>query len=139
VKLALKTVILFIASWLVGLLSYVGGCAAIYRQSISLTSGDFRFALLWSFGAYALCFLVLYLPALFTLRRLLYGVRPVWAFPVLSILLGIVPTALIFFSWGGGIHSLISAEASLFYCMFAAVGLVVGFGYARMHGHAEIA
>ena len=138
VNRALKTLFLFIISWLVGLLGYVGGGAVIYRQSIALTSGDFRFVLFWSLGAFAVSFLLLYLPALFTLRRLLHGVRPVWPFPIVAVVLGIAPTALIFFMWGGGIRSLISPEASQFHCMFVAVGLIAGFGYTRIHSHANV-
>lgn len=135
----IKTLFLFIISWFLGLLSYVAGCAVIYRQPIPLTSGDFRFVLFWSLAAFALSFVLLYLPALFTLRRLLHGVRPVWPFPIVAIVLGVVPTALIFIIWGGGIRSLISPEASLFHCMFVAVGLIVGFGYAHIHSHANAA
>lgn len=136
INFAMKTLFLFIMSWLVGLLSYLGGLAVFFGAPIMLTLDYFPPLLFWSLAAFTLSFLLIYLPALFTLRRLLHGVRPIWPFPILAIVLGIFPTALIFFMWGGGIRSLISPEASLFHCMFAAIGLIVGLGYTRIHSHA---
>ncbi len=127
----MKIIIIFLASWVVGLAAYLGSLALFYRQSIS--SGDLSAVLFWSLLAFALAFFVLYLPALFRVRRWLRGVRPLWPFPLLAVLLGVVPTALILFFWGGGVRSLVSPEASLFYSMFAAVGVVVGFGFAHVY------
>jgi hypothetical protein len=77
---------------------------------------------------------LVYLPSLYGLRHLLHGVRPGWPFPLLAVLLGIVPIAVIFSIWGGlSFRVLTSPEASLFYAMFAVVGLVVGFGFTRIH------
>lgn len=131
----MKTVILFTVSWLIGLCAYAGSCALFYRQTISLASADFRSVVLYSFIAFAVAFCVVYLPSLLALRRLLHGVRPVWPFPVVAALLGVLPTALVLFYWGGTLRSLLSPEASLFYSMFGAVGIIVGIGFTRIYGH----
>ena len=41
-------------------------------------------------------------------------------------LLGVAPTAMIIFFWGGGLVGLISPEASLFYILFGVVGVILG-------------
>jgi len=124
-----KIIIIFIVSWVVGLAAYLGSLALFYRQSISF--GDLTAVLFWSILAFAVAFFALYLPALHAMRRWLHGVRPLWPFPLLAVLLGVVPTAAIaFFFSGGDVRSLASPEASLFYSMFGAAGIVVGLGYA---------
>lgn len=128
---AVKVIIIFLASWMVGLAAYIGSLALCFGQSIS--SGDLTAVLFWSLLAFAVSFLVLYLPALFAMRQLLRGVRPLWPFPLLAVLLGVAPTVLILVILGGGVRSLASPEASLFYSMFGAVGVVVGFGYAFIY------
>lgn len=129
----MKIVFIFFVSWSVGLATYVGSLALFYHESIS--SGDLSAVLIWSLLAFALTFLTIYLPVLLGLRRLLHGVRPMWLFPLLALFLGVVPTALIVFFWGGGVRSLLSPEAYLFYSMFAAVGVVVGFGFTFIYRH----
>jgi hypothetical protein len=129
----MKIIGIFVTAWLVGLAAYLGSLALFYRQSIS--AGDLSAVLFWSLLAFALAFFALYLPVLFGVRRWLRGVRPLWPFPLLAVLLGVVPTALMLFFWGGGIQSLFSPEASLLYSMFAAVGVVVGFGFAFIYRH----
>lgn len=128
---AVKIVVIFLAAWMVGLAAYIGSLALFFGQSISL--GDFTAVLFWSLLVFAVSFLVLYLPALSAMRRWLRGVRPLWPFPLLAVLLGVAPTALILVLLGGGIRSLASPEASLFYSMFGAVGIVVGSGYALIY------
>jgi hypothetical protein len=124
-----KIITIFLVSWVVGLAAYVGALALFYRQSIS--SGDLTAVLFWSILAFAVAFFALYLPALHAMRRWLRGVRPLWPFPLLAVLLGVVPTtAIVFFFSGGDVRSLASAEATLFYSMFGAAGIVVGLGYA---------
>ena len=120
-------------AWGVGLVAYVGSLVLFYRQSIS--SGDLSAVLFWSLLAFAPAFFAMYLPVLLGVRRLLRGVRPLWPFPLLAVLLGIVPTALILFFWGGDVQSLFSPEGTLLYSMFAAVGVVVGFGFAFIYRH----
>jgi hypothetical protein len=129
----LKIILVFLTAWVIGLAAYLGALALIYRQSIS--AGDFSAVLIWSLLAFVIAFCVLYLPALFGLRWWLRGVRPLWPFPLLAVLLGIVPTALIVFLWSGGLRSLLSPESSLFYAMFATVGVVVGVGFALIYRH----
>jgi hypothetical protein len=64
------------------------------------------------------------------LAGMLKGYRPFWAFPVAALGLGVVPTALILLVFGGRARDLASPEASLFYCMFSVVGIVVGSAFA---------
>jgi len=133
----MKTLLLFVISWLIGLCAYVGSCALFYRQTIG--SADLFSAALYSFIAFAIAFCVVYLPSLLALRRLLNGTRPVWPFPLVAALLGVLPTALVLFGWGGTLRSLVSHEASLFYAMFGAVGLVVGIGFTRIYRRDKVA
>lgn len=133
----MKIIGIFLTSWVVGLAAYLGSLALFSRQFISW--GDFSAVVIWSLLAFAVAFFVLYLPALFGMRRWLRGVRPLWPFPLVAVLLGVVPTALILLYWGGGIRALLSSEACLFYCMFAAAGVVVGFGFAFIYRHHRVA
>jgi hypothetical protein len=129
----MKLIGLLLASWVVGLAAYIGALALFYRQPLS--SGDLAAVLLGSLVAFTVVFFALYLPVLLGVRRLLRGVRPLWPFPVLAVLLGLVPTALILLYWGGGTSSLFSPEACLFYAMFAAIGVAVGLGFAFIYRH----
>lgn len=128
-----KTLRLFIASWVIGLAAYVVSCALFYGQRIPITSGDFRSVAFCSVIAFAVAFYLVYLPAFLALRRLLRGVHPAWPFPVLAILLGVLPTAMILFFWGGTLRSLFSSEATLFYTMFVSVGFMSGIGFTRIY------
>ncbi|RYD74281.1 MAG: hypothetical protein EOP84_20160 [Verrucomicrobiaceae bacterium] len=130
-KTASKLILLAIVAWAAGLLAYVVSLAAFYRQSIS--HGDFVAVVVWSAIGFFLAFVAVYLPALLGLRRLLGGVRPAWPFPLASILLGVAPTAFVLLYWGGGLRSLFSSEASLFYSMFSVIGILLGLGYVRIH------
>ncbi len=128
---------MFLGSWLAGLAAYLGALGLFYGQSIS--RGDLLAVCFWSLLAFALAFFGLYLPVLLGVRRLLRGVRPLWPFPFVAGLLGVVPTAAICLFWGGGVRSLVSAEASLFYSMFATVGIVVGFAFVFIYRHENAA
>ena len=128
-----KLSLLCIIAWLIGVLAYVGAIALLYRQSIS--SADLLAVSLWSAIGFALAFFLIYLPVLVFLRLILGGVRPRWVFPLVAAFLGIAPTAFILFTWGGGVRSLFSHEASMFYAMFAVVGLILGIGYTRIHAN----
>ena len=123
----MKIITVFITSWLAGLAAYLGALALFYGQTIS--RGDLMAVVFGSLLAFAPAFFGLYLPVLFGIRRLLRGVRPLWPFPVVAALLGVVPTAGICFYWGGGVRSLFSHEAFLFYSMFTTVGVVVGLSF----------
>ena len=127
----MNDMLVFFASWLAGSVTYVASCAVFYRQSIG--AGDLKAVLFSSLIVYGLAFLLVYRPALRGLRRRLGGVRPLWPFPVVATMLGVVPTALIGFFYGGNLDSLLSAEAALFYSMFSAVGIVVGCGFVLTH------
>jgi len=118
-----------VLAWLAGLVAYIAALALLYGQWMS--RGDFTSIIIASLVAFALCFWLVYLPALRAARRVL-GKRPAFVFPVIAMLLGIIPTALIARVWGGSYASLYTPEAVLFSIMFAAVGLVVGIGFARL-------
>ena len=92
------SIALFLVSWAAGVGTYIAALHVFFGQRMELTSprnGDFRFVVISSFVAFALLFGGVYLPLLFGLRRWLRGVRPIWPFPVLAMLLGVVPTAAI--------------------------------------------
>jgi hypothetical protein len=117
------------------LAAYFLALLLIYGEPLAW-SGDTKAVLLWSAVAFGASFVVLYIPALHAVRRVLGGVSPRWPFPVLAGALGVVPTATIAYFNGGNLRSLLSQEAFLFYIMFAAVGLVVGVGFAVVHRNA---
>jgi hypothetical protein len=124
-----------LASWAVGITTYLLSLAAFYHQSIS--RGDLSAVLFWSLLASLVAFPIVYLPCMFLLRRLLRGRSSVLLFPVAASLLGIIPTFLILLSQGGRVRDLISHEAFLFYCMFIAVGVVFGLGFVWLYGRAN--
>ena len=86
--------------------------------------------LVWSALAFLIAIPVIYLPVLVATKTALGGYQPILCFPIVATLIGLIPTSLIVFRWGGGIRGLFSPEASLFYILFAAGGIVVGLGYA---------
>ena len=124
---------LFLASWIAGVVAYFGALYFVYGEAPAALSGDAAAVLFWSLLLFALTYVGLYLPLLRVVHRRLGGVRPSWPFPVVAAGLGVVPTALIVFFNGGDTPALFSAEAALFYLMFAAIGFVVGIGYVRVH------
>ena len=128
----MQMTIVALVAWVAGLVAYFGALLLIYGEPLAW-SGDTKAVLFWSAVAFGISFVVFYLPALHGVRRVLGGVAPRWPFPVIAGALGVVPTAAIAFFNGGNLRSLISQEAFLFYIMFAAVGLVVGIGYAVVH------
>jgi hypothetical protein len=88
--MTMQLVRLWLVSWAVGFLSYVGFLALVFRQTLS--GGDLPSVIVSSLLAYGLVFLLIYLPMLGRLRRLLGGALPAWPFPVMAALLGILPT-----------------------------------------------
>jgi hypothetical protein len=132
----MRYILLFPAVWLAGMVAYYIALFVFYGE----TPTDVAAVLFSSFLALLVCIPVLYLPVLFGLRRLLGGWKPLIAFPITSILLGIGPTAFVFLWWGSGdlstlsspeaINTALSPEAALFYVLFAVVGLVLGLGIA---------
>ena len=113
------------AAWLAGLFTYIVALALFYGERIS--TGDLGAVVFYSLIAFALCYGLVYLPVLRGLRRLTSA--PGWLFPLVAVLLGVVPTALIARFLGGSLRALLTPEALLFYLLFAVVGLVVGFGF----------
>jgi H+/Cl- antiporter ClcA len=113
-----------------GLLAYPAALALLYGQSIS--SGDLWPVVVSSLVAFGLCYWLLYLPVLRAVRHWLPRPRWVWVFPLLAMLLGVLPTALVARYWGGSLRAMLSPEALLFYILFAVVGLVVGLGFTRL-------
>jgi hypothetical protein len=89
-----------------------------------------RDIIVWSLVALLSAVPLVYLPALALLSRLVGGSRPRWLFIVVAIALGVIPTAMIMFCWGGGLAELVSPEARLFCGMFAVVGVVLGLAYS---------
>lgn len=124
----IKILTLYVTAWLIGLGVYVAVLALFSVGFISF--GDLWAVMVWSLVAFTPLFFLLYLPALWQVRRLLYGVEPMWPFPIAGMLLGFIPTALIFLFWSGTIYSLFSLEALLFYAMFAGIGCITGLGFA---------
>lgn len=115
-------------AWLCGVAAYLAALALVWGQTMS--GGDAAAVLFWSAVATALVVPIVYWPALVALARLLKGYRPFWAFPITAVALGVVPTAFILLMVGGRPRDLASAEASLFYCMFGVVGIVLGSAFA---------
>ena len=132
----MRYILLFPTAWLAGVVAYYMALFVFFGE----TPTDVTAVFFSSFLALLVCFPVLYLPVLFGLRRLLGGWKPLIAFPITAILLGIGPTAFVFLWWGSGelstlsspeaINTALSPEAALFYVLFAVVGLVLGLGIA---------
>jgi hypothetical protein len=127
----LKLTIVCAISWLVGIAAYLSSLYILYGQTAE--GADLTAVLFWSCVAAAVTFPLVYLPAMFLLRRLLRGYKPLVAFPVVASLVCVIPTTFILaaFSTGGSqlLHSLSSPEAALFYYMFIAVGVTFGLGF----------
>jgi hypothetical protein len=115
-------------AWGAGVIVYLLALAAWWGQSIQWR--EVRAVLFWSALAFLLTTALVYTPVLLGLRRLLHGDRPLIIFPIVAMLLGVLPTMLIIAVWGGGFRTLLSPEAALFYAMFLAAGLVLGLGFA---------
>ena len=119
-----------LSGWLAGLVAYLAALALLYGEWIS--SGDLWSVVVSSLVAFGLCYWLLYLPVLRAVRHWLSRPRWVWVFPLIAMLLGILPTALVARYWGGSLRAVLTPEALLFYILFAVVGLVVGFGFTRL-------
>jgi hypothetical protein len=115
-------------AWICGVAAYLAALALIWGQTIR--GGDAVAVLFRSAIATALVVPVVYRPALMALAGLLKGYRPFWAFPLAAVGLGVVPTAFILLVFGGRARDFAAPEASLFYCMFGVVGIVLGSAFA---------
>jgi hypothetical protein len=134
-----KSFALFMSSWIAGVVAYFGLMYFVFDEVPAALSGDVAAVLFWSLFFFALTYVVLYLPLLRAVHRRLGGVQAFWPFPLVATMLGIVPTALIVFSNGGGVSGLFSVEAGLFFGMFGAIGVVAGVGYVMLHRRNRIA
>ena len=123
VLLTVRYLSLIPLAWAAGLGTYLG----VYTLTLGgpIGRGDLIAVAYWSLLVLGVCVPVVYLPCLFALRRLLGGWRPIVAFPLTAAALGVVPVVLIVLLWGS-LRGLLSQEALLFYCLFAAAGIVVG-------------
>jgi len=115
-------------AWLTGLAAYVAALWLFWGQTMG--GGDALAVMVWSFIALLVAVLLVYWPAFILLRRLNNGYQPPALFALVAAALGIVPAGMIHFYWGGGIAGLLSPGAKLFYCMFAAAGVVLGLAYS---------
>ena len=132
----MRYILLMPTAWIAGMSAYYLALSVFFGE----TPTDVAVVFFSSFVALLVCIPVLYLPVLLGLRRLLGGWKPLIAFPITAMLLGIGPTAFVFLWWGGGelstlfsheaIITALSPEAALFYVLFAVVGLVLGLGVA---------
>jgi hypothetical protein len=126
-KNVLRMVLVGCSAWIAGLVAYESTLRVIWRQSMG---ADWRSVVFWSALALIVVAPLVYTPAMFGLRKILKGYRPLAWFPSIGALLASVPTAIVIFTWGGGLHDLISPEAIAFDAMFAVFGLVFGLGFA---------
>lgn len=128
----IRLVVLLVFAWATGAAVYLLALKVINGESVS--GDELRALLFWSALSFVFASIVFYLPILFLLRTLLGSTRPGWLFAAVAVVTGIVPFLLLNATWGDkGWHNLLSVEAALFYSMFAAVGLVVGFGFSRLY------
>jgi hypothetical protein len=118
-----------VLSWIAGLVGYLVALQILWGQTIS--RGDLTAVLFWSLLAAAVAVAIGFAPVMFALRGQL-GKRPagVWLFPLVGVFLGAIPVVLIMSVWSNDlVRSLFSAEAGLFFCMFATFGAVFGAGF----------
>jgi hypothetical protein len=123
-------------AWASGLLTYLGALFLTYHQRISV------FDLIGTVQVSIVGFAVTYgfsITAILFLRRIIPGAILSWLFPVISISLAFLSIVFVWLLIGvpaflaGAQNALelrffISPETGLYYWMFGASGLVVGFG-----------
>lgn len=123
----IRFIVLVPLAWAIGVSAYLGGLYGIWSQTIG---GDLDAVLFWSFLAFVITVPTVYVPILFGLRRWLRGYRPMIVYPIVAMLVGIIPTTIVVSVWGGGSRGLVSPEAGLFFIMFVVAGVVLGVGFA---------
>lgn len=128
----IRLVMLLVVAWATGAAVYLLALKVINGESVA--GDELRALLFWSALSFVFASIAFYLPALYLLRNLLGGTRPAWPFAGVAVVAGIVPFLLLNATWGDkSWQNLLSVEALLFYSMFAAVGIVVGFGFSRLY------
>jgi hypothetical protein len=134
-----KLVAISIASWAAGFAAYLAALRAFWGQGIG--SGDLRAVVFWSVLATAVATATAYTPTMFALRIWLRhrpGVGSL-VFPIVGIALGVIPVLFIVRLWSNSIRqALLSPEAALFYCMFAAFGAAFGSGFFLAYGRSSV-
>jgi hypothetical protein len=135
----MKLVAISIASWAAGLVTYLAALRGFWGQGIG--SGDLRAVMFWSALAAMVAISTAYAPTMFALRNRLRHRRVAgWVvFPIVGIALGVIPVLFIVGLWSNSIgRALMSPEAVLFYCMFAAFGAVFGIGFFLAYGRSSV-
>lgn len=123
----LRYLILVPFAWACGFGVYYCVLRFLYGQGLG---GDAIAVLFWSGAALVVAALFVYLPVLNLLRWGMDGYWPLWPFPLATIALGWVPTALIVWQFGGGLRDLASPTSLLFYILFLVFGVILGTGFA---------
>jgi len=124
-----------VLGWLAGFVAYLAALGILYGQEIS--RGDLRFVVVITIVVFAVCYLLIYLPVLGGVRKLLPEPRARWVFPLVAVLIGLVPTAAIARFYGGSFRALMTPESLMFGIMFIAIGLVVGAGFPHLKAGRE--
>jgi hypothetical protein len=135
----MKLVAISIVSWAAGLVAYIATLRGFWGQGIG--SGDLRAVMFWSALAAAVAIAAAYAPTMFVLRNWLRHRRVAgWVvFPIVGVALGVLPVLFIVGIWSNSIgRALVSPEAALFYCMFAAFGAVFGCGFFLAYGRSSV-
>ena len=127
----MTTLRLGVFGWLAGMLAYVGALGILYGEWM-ISPGDLTAVVSTSLIAFWLCYWILYLPILRLARRVVPRAWAPWTYPLIGVVLGVLPTAAIARFWSGSFRGLLTPEALLFLILFTAVGLVVGIGFGRL-------
>src|SRR5262249_42830636 len=104
----MRWILLSVFSWITSFAGYLVLLRGIYGQTIA--PSHLPSVLFWSWVAAIGALSLVMVPALVLLKKLLGGCRPPHLFPILGGLLGIVPTLLLIWAFGGTFRSLLSHE-----------------------------
>ena len=127
----MKLFLASLVSWMAGLATYyVLGTVGV---GDSIGGGDLIAVVFYSLYASVFVFPLVYLPAMFLLRKILAGYQPRFLFPLVGALLFVIPTMVVFALFGGigagFFRTLFIPEAVLFHCMFVVVGAMFGWSF----------
>lgn len=126
VRMGGQLIALSLSAWLGGWIAFCLAWAVIFPPFRFEHVGGSMFGSLCPYGV---CLAALYFPALVALRTRLNGIRPLWAFPLVAVPLGIIPVTVLIFFLGGNFHSFFSAETALLYIGLTVTGSILGFGF----------